>query len=287
MIRRRRIVAALTALTVGTTTTVLAQQSVPRARTLVIAQNFDPQTLWPNGTTATDNVNAGRAIVESLFWRDPRSGKIEPLLAESFTLTDPTSIRISLRKGVKFTNGEPMDADAVVQTVRNFANPAVTPAYTIYADPIAGIDKIDEFTVVIRTKFASPLVALMLTQIYIVPPDYWKQVGVAGFGQKPIGTGPFQLAEWQKDNRLVMDRNPGYWGRAPAGIDRVIWRPVPDDTARAAGLQTGEYDVTSALSITDVNSAREQSGSDDRWCAELSHLLGQPLLSRHSSKPVA
>jgi peptide/nickel transport system substrate-binding protein len=77
-------------------------------------------------------------------------------------------------------------------------------------------------------------------------------VGPAGFGGKPIGTGPFRFTEWQKDNRVVMDRNPGFWGKPPAGIDRVIWRPVPDDTARAAGLQAGEYDATSALSITDV-----------------------------------
>lgn len=252
MLRRRSFLSASAVALVGVTTQAGAQGSVPRARTLVIAQNFDPQTLWPNGTTATDNVNAGRAIVESLFWRSPQTGKIEPLLGESFSMDDPTTVRVTLRKGVKFTNGEPMNADAVVHAVQVFMDPKVTPAYAIYAEPIAAAERADDATVLIRTKFPYPAVALMLTQIYVTPPAYWASAGAAGFGQKPIGTGPFQFTEWQKDNRLVMDRNPTYWGKAAGGIDRIVWRPVPDDTARAAGLQTGEYDVTSALSITDV-----------------------------------
>ncbi|MGO4843860.1 hypothetical protein AB4144_67430, partial [Rhizobiaceae sp. 2RAB30] len=62
------------------------------AGSLIVAQNFDPQTLWPNGTTASDNLNAGSAIVESLFWVDPHGEEFKPLLATSYTMEDPTTV---------------------------------------------------------------------------------------------------------------------------------------------------------------------------------------------------
>lgn len=227
-------------------------QAPPRARTLVIAQNFDPTSLWPNATTASDNINAGAQIVESLFWIDPRSNKAEPLLAESFSQEGPTAVRIVLRPGVTFSNGEPMDADAVVHSLNLFMDAKTTPAYAIYTPALAGAEKIDDRTVRVTTKYPYPAIGLVLTQVFVVPPKYWASAGPAGFGQKPVGTGPFTLTEWVKDSRLVMDRNPAYWGKGPGGVDRLVWRPVPDDTARAAGLMAGEFDLTSALAITDV-----------------------------------
>jgi peptide/nickel transport system substrate-binding protein len=247
MLGRRTALAGLGALP-------LAHGAVAQGRrgTLTIAQNFDPISLWPNATTASDNINAGAVIVQPLFWGNPATGAPEPLLATGFTAVAPTEIRITLRPGVRFTNGEPMDADAVVFSLNLFRDAAQTPAYAIYAAAFDGVEKIDAATVLLRTKYPSPTIGIALTQVYIVPPEYLRRVGLAGFGQKPVGTGPFKLAEWVKDSRLVMDRNPDYWGASPSGIDRVIWRAVPDDTARAAGLQAGELDITSALAISDV-----------------------------------
>lgn len=239
-----------------------AQTAVPRNRTLVIAQNFDPQSLWPNATTASDNLNAGAAIVEPLYWPDPRTGKPQPLLVESHRLLEPTLVQLKLRPGVTFSNGEKMDAAAVVHSIDLFVDPKIAPAYALYAKTIAGVEKVDDLTVNVRMAFAYPAIDLLLTQIYVTPPGYWKQVGAAGFQQKPIGTGPFKFVEWVKDNRLVMDRNETYWGKPLQNIDRVIWRPVPDDTSRAAGLETGEYDIATNLAITSVlrleNDARLQ-----------------------------
>jgi peptide/nickel transport system substrate-binding protein len=223
-------------------------QQVPRNRTLVIAQNFDPQTLWPNGTTASTNLNPGAAIVEPLFWINPATNKMEPVLATSYTLQSPTVHRVELRRGVRFSNGEPANADALIHTLKVFTDKVVTPAYTLYSAPIDKFEKVDEYTVTIHTKDPYPAMALALTQVYLIPPGAWNQAGAAKFGQAPIGTGPFKFTEWVKDDRVVMDRNTSYWGTAPKGIERVIWKPVPDDTARAVGLEAGEYDVAASLS---------------------------------------
>ena len=227
---------------------------VPRNRTLIIAQGFDPVYLWPNGSTASTNLNAGAAIVESFMYTNVRTGEMEPLLAESWEWKSPTALQLNLRQGVKFTNGEPMNAEAAKFSLEVFMDPKITPAYSRYAKPLDHIEIVDEHTIIIHTKDPYPAMFLTLYRAFVVPPKYWREVGGAdGFNQKPIGTGPFMLTEWIKDDRLVMDKNPDFWGEAPKGIDRVIWKPVPDDTARAAGLETGEYDLAASISVNSVD----------------------------------
>ena len=216
------------------------------AATLTIAQPYDPADLF--GTLSTNNPSF--AILEPLFFNNPLSGKIEPLLAESFEKVSETEILIKLRKGVSFTNGEPMNADAVVHSLRVFMDPKIASAYTVYSTGLAGAEKVDDHTVRLRLKHPYPALELMLAQVLVTPPAYWAEVGPKGFGQKPIGTGLFKLTEWVKDDRLVMDKNTGYWGKLPEGIDRLVWKAVPDDTARAAGLTTGEYGLAVNLPVT-------------------------------------
>jgi peptide/nickel transport system substrate-binding protein len=157
---------------------------------------------------------------------------------------------LKVRPGVKFTNGEPLDADAVVHALTVFADVQQAPAYGFFGKAIASIAKDGEMGVVLTTKMPYPAIGLLLAQVYVTPPKYWATAGVDGFRTKPIGTGPYQLVEWVRDNRLVMEPNPGYWGPKPKGIKKLIWRPVPNDTARVAGLQTGEFDIATALPIT-------------------------------------
>ena len=107
---RRAFTAAMVASQVALAAAFALPAAAQAPKTLTIAQGFDPQTLWPNGTTASDNLNAGNAIVEALLWSNPADGKIEPMLAEKWERTGPTIMKLSLRPNVKFTNGEPMNA---------------------------------------------------------------------------------------------------------------------------------------------------------------------------------
>ena len=232
------------------------------AATLTIAQNFDPQTLWPNASTASDNLNPASAIVQPLFWLDPRNGKMTPLLATEYQLETPTSVLIRLRPNVKFTNGEAMDARAVLHSIAVFSDSKETPAYANFAVAIDHAEKVDDLTVRLLMKFPYPPLPLLLTQIFITPPQYWTTVGRVGFGQKPIGTGPFRLTEWVRDDHLTMVPNAGYWGTLPAGIDRLIWKPVPDDTARVAGLATGEFDIAKGMPISAIGQVKALPGVD-------------------------
>lgn len=227
---------------------------------LTIAQSYDPQSLWPNFSTSQEQMNVGNAVVESLLWLDPATNKAEPVLATGFEFVDDITVKVSLRKGVTFSNGEPMDADAVIASIKVFMNKAVTPAYARDAAKIGSVEKIDDHTVLIKLSQKYPAVPLLLSQIYIVPPKYWAQIGPEGFGRAPIGTGPYKLTEWVRDDRVVMDRNPTFWGKPPVGINKIVWKPVPDDTARAAGVMTGEYDIAANLPATSLPQLKGRAG---------------------------
>lgn len=225
-------------------------------QTLTIAQDIDPADLY--GSRSTNNPMF--PILESLYLDNPHSGEIEPLLALEHEMVSDTEVLIKLREGVNFTNGEKMNAEAVAHSIKLFADPKTVPAYGIYASAIDTAEPVDEYTVRVLLKKPSPIVTLLLAQVLVIPPKYWEEVGPKEFGQKPIGTGQFVLTEWLKDDRIVMDINPDYWGEPPQGFDQLVWRTVPEASSRAAGLKTGEFDLAIAIPAID---AIEIEGLDD------------------------
>lgn len=230
--------------------------SPAHARTMTVAQDYDPSDLF--GTLSTNNPML--AILESLYMDSPLTHKIEPHLALGYEKISDKEILIKLREGVRFSNGEPMNATSVAHSIKLFADPKLVPAYGIYAPMINRAEVVDERTVRLFLSRPSPLLDLLLAQILVVPPAYWEKVGAKGFGQNPIGTGPFKLTKWSKDDRIVMDRNPVYWGTPPQGIDQIVWRTVPDATARAAGLKTGEFDLAISLPAIEANDIETVDG---------------------------
>ncbi len=251
--RRSLLASSLSAIAVAT---MARKGAAATPGVLTITQSYDPRSLWPNDDTAQEFLNIANSITESLYWGDPKTGKLLPVLAESYEQVTPTSVRVKVRPGISFTNGEPLDADAVVAATKVFADPKQTPAYGFFGNAIASVEKEGEMTVMLHTKTPYPAIGLLLAQIYVTPPNYWATAGVDGFRQKPIGTGPYTLVEWVRDNHVTMQPNPHYWGDGPKKVQKLVWRPVPNDTARAAGLQTGEADVATTLSATSAQQLR-------------------------------
>ncbi len=104
-------------------------------------------------------------------------------------------------------------------------------------------------------KFSKPMAIAptMLGDIpaYVVPQAYYERVGKAGFDAKPIGSGPFKLVDWQRDQRIVLEANDAYWRGAPR-ISRLVFQITKDPTARAAAIQSGQVDLTLNLPVRDV-----------------------------------
>jgi peptide/nickel transport system substrate-binding protein len=82
--------------------------------------------------------------------------------------------------------------------------------------------------------------------LLVVPPDTVKQMGDVKFGQTGVGTGPYRVTSWTKDQQLVLEANAKYWRGAPR-VPRIVYRPIPEDSARVAALQTGESDIIASV----------------------------------------
>jgi peptide/nickel transport system substrate-binding protein len=175
-------------------------------------------------------------------------GTMVPNLAESWEQVDETTWQFNLRQGVSFTNGEPFNADAVVNALEYIKN-SPTPPRGITADTFTSIEAADEYTVIIRTATFDSLVPNRLTSpnTGILAPSAY----IAASG--PIdpfntGTGPFILTEEVPDQSLTVVKNPDYWG-GEVKLDSATVLLVPDQQIRAGMLQTGEIDINIHLPV--------------------------------------
>jgi peptide/nickel transport system substrate-binding protein len=248
--RARTLVALLSLglLLSGAQVPVLGASRTPRD-TLLVAQGFDPRCLSPLFGTAQPDKNVSGQVVERLVTFSPDSRGFLPELAVRWEKTAPDTLRVHLRRGVRFTNGEEFNAHSARYSLEQMLQ---APALAFFVSALRGVEVVDLYTVDVKAKGPTSE-RLMLTALamgsFQYPPVYTEQVGLLrGFCQRPIGTGPFKLVEWVKDDRVVFEANPDYWGGAPR-IRRLIIRPIPEGAARVAALQAGDIDIATLLPL--------------------------------------
>ena len=212
---------------------------------LVIVQGTEPQTMDMQMITAQAVVNVGHHISETLLDYNVDM-ELQPLLAVSWEQIEPTVWQYKLREGVKFSNGEPFNAEQVEFSFERVMDPDSTSMRKGETRWVTEVEVVDEYTVNIHTDSVIPLFDLYLSKFPMVPEGYVTEVGDEVFAREPIGTGPFILQEWVKDDHLTMVRNPEYWGPAPK-VDILTFRTVPDISSRVATLLAGEADIVMDL----------------------------------------
>jgi peptide/nickel transport system substrate-binding protein len=188
--------------------------------------------------------------------------QLQPGLATSWKNVNETTWEFTLRPGVKFHDGAPLTAEDVKATLERNLQPGktvVTPGFTT----IEAVQIASPTVIRITTKKPDPLLAVRMAQMgsQILPARLTTDDGVKELARRPIGTGAYRFVEWVKDERLVMEANRDWWGwegKAPA-IERVVWKPIPDDFPRIVALEKGEADI-----ITNVPPDRMKSIADGR-----------------------
>ncbi len=236
--------------------------------TLVIAQGADITTLDPTQATQINNLNLFYNVYDALVTWDPNDlGKIVPQLAVSWKNVSPTTWQFSLRRGVKFHDGEPFNAESVKFTVDRLITKGVHQVYGGFAT-IERADVIDPYTVNVTTAKPDPILVKRFAGYggQMLPPQYIKQVGWQTFALKPVGTGPFKFVEWIKDDHLTLAAFDDYWKGVPK-IRKVVWRPIPDNFARVAALTRGEVHLATKV-IPDHVPLVEKGG-----CCRVEHTL--------------
>lgn len=220
-----------------------------RSDTFIVAQGGDPRSLSPFSSTAQQEKNISNQVVERLIDFGFEGEGYIPMLATSWEYLNEDTIRLTLRDGVSFTNGEKFTADAAKWSLDQMM---VAPPYATFVALLDRIEVVDDHTIDVVAKAPTPEL-LMLNALalgsFMYPPAYTQEVGILeGFAQKPVGTGPFVFNEWIKDDRIVLDANKDYWGGAPE-FQRLIFRPIPEAAARVAALEAGDIDFTIDVSL--------------------------------------
>ncbi len=227
------------------------------AQTLRIGLAEDPDILDP--TLARTYV--GRIVFASLCDKlvdiTPKLEIVPQLATEWHWVDDNKGLVMTLRQGVKFQDGEPMDAAAVKFSLeRHLTLPGSNRKAEISA--LKSIEIIDDHTVklVLDKPFAPLLAQLSDRAGMIVSPKAAEAEGDK-FGEHPVCAGPFKLTERVAQDRIVLDRFADYWNKDAIHFDRIVFLPIPDTTVRLANLQSGGLDMIERMAATDLDAARK------------------------------
>ncbi len=215
--------------------------NTPQTKTITVAQGVDATTMDPHMQSETPTSSILVHIFDTLLERDDEM-KLQPSLALSVKSTSDTVWEVELRPNVKFHNGEAMDARSVKYSIDRVIDPAQKSQQLANFNMITKVEIVDNLKLKITTKDPYPILPNRLAALYIMPAEYSKAAGDAKLAKEPVGTGPFKLKQWVKNEQVVLEANKEYWGGAPK-VDRVVFRAIPEAATRLAELQTGAVDL--------------------------------------------
>jgi peptide/nickel transport system substrate-binding protein len=205
------------------------------------------------------------AIFGQLFRLTP-SGGIQDVIASGYQVTDGgTVLTISLRPGVKFTDGTPLNAAAVAWNIkRDLATPSTASPVGSWPSLVksGGITTPSDTTVVLH--FSKPYAPLITTLIgsnvnHVASPTAVGKEGAKEFQVKPVGAGPFELATNQVDHQLTLKKNPGYFQKGEPYLNELEFTSVSDDQTAYEALSSGEGQAAQVTTPTIIEQAKGNS----------------------------
>jgi peptide/nickel transport system substrate-binding protein len=222
--------------------------------TLRIGLNEDPDALDP----ARGGSFVGRvvfaAVCDKLVDIDAQNNFVPQLATAWSWSADNLALTLTLRDGVKFHDGETMTAEAVKANLERYRS-APESVRKGELKPVSSVEIVDPHT--IRLHLAqpyAPLVAVLADRAgMMISP---KALGRDVTPDLPCA-GPFKLIERIAQDRIVVDRFPGYWNADAVKLDRIVYQPIPDTTVRLVNLQAGQLDMVERLGPTDVATVKK------------------------------
>ena len=212
---------------------------------VTIAMPSDVPTLDPTIDTSPIGLNVRLNVYDQLTEIGP-DGSIMPRLAVSWEASaDALTWTFVLRENSKFHDGKPVTADHVLWTYNKIMADTKSSVRT-YLSKIKSMEKLSDH----KLKFVliEPFAPFdrQVSLVSIVPKEAYERLGATQFNQTPIGSGPYKVVRWVKDDRIELEAFADYWDGA-AKVKNATFRPIPAEASRVATLLSGEIDVVPML----------------------------------------
>jgi peptide/nickel transport system substrate-binding protein len=255
MAKRQALTGALAALLLSASAIEAPAPAQTRGNTLTWGFTSDIETMDPYGTAKRTSQLVIRNVLEHLAVRDPKTGEAKPALATAWKWIDPTTLEFTLRRGVKFHDGQDFDADDVVYTVEYIKKPGAQISFAS-ADYgfLKAAQKVDQHTVRLILNVPTPSAVDRLSQtLFILPKGAHAKLGKE-FGSKAVGTGPYKVTAFEAGRRVEMSRNEAYyaadWGKPR--LDKITVITIPDPQTQVAEITRGRVDFIWTLQTDQV-----------------------------------
>lgn len=238
------------------------------AETLRWSSQGDIVTLDPYAHTESFTASVLHHLYEPLVRRS-RSLEIEPALATSWEIEEPTRWRFRLREGVTFHNGNSFTATDVVASLERLMHPDARARGNISG--IARVEKIDDLTVDFHLDGPHPLLLNELSGVYIMDREWMEEHAALAPGNistgttshastNANGTGPFVLDSYRPDMGTVMSVNEEWWDTPEHNLTGIEFRPITSDATRVAALLSGELDMIAPIPLQDIQRVESADG---------------------------
>ena len=235
------------------------EATVQAQTTLRIGLAEDPDILDPTMARTYVGRIVFASLCDKLFDIDEKLNIVPQLALSHETSADGKEVTIKLRPGVKFHDGEVLDAEAAKYSLERH----LTMQGSFRKPELASIDRVevvDPLTIklVLKAPF-SPLIAQLTDRAgMMVSPKAAKEAGDK-FGLRPVCAGPYKFVERVQQDRMVFEKFADYWNKDNIHIDRVVFLPIVDATVRLANLKSGGLDLIERVLATDIKDVRSDS----------------------------
>ena len=208
------------------------------------------------------------AIYDGLFYLDLPTQKILPGLGESITTDDFLVFTLTLRQGINFSDGTPLDADAFIWNIQHHQRKEVGSQSAAQANLIAEMEKINDHTIEITLTGVNATFPQVFTNrlAWMMSPTAYQdgqdpETGLnTGINVNPvgIGAGPFIFESWIQDDEAVLVRNPDYFREGCPYLDKVVFKPIVEAEARYNAFKAGDLDMAFDRDPINLNDARDR-----------------------------
>ena len=218
---------------------------------ITIVSSTEPDTMEPGVSVVTAENMILYNVVDRLVERDAKTNQLKPALAESWEQVKPDTWRFKLRKGVKFQDGSPFNAETAAWNINRMNNPdhpdmRVQTRFVTLKQAVA----VDESTLDLVSKEADPIMPLEAMWMPVESRKFIEE-NPELVPTRAVGTGPYKFTEWVRGQFIRITADPNYWGPPPAVKDVVfVWRK--ETSVRASMLKVGEVDIAWDISTEDV-----------------------------------